>query len=184
MKKILLLILCLFTGGVVMSGALDKIEENIFKLTSDELINNSALPNAQVYNGYGCNGENMSPQLSWKNSPTNTKSFAIICHDPDAPRQNGWYHWLVINIPNSVTSIKKNGKIDGSLETVTDFGAPGFGGACPPVGHGVHRYNFTVYALDIEKLNLQQDAKPKTVEDEIMKHVIAKSTITGLFERK
>ena len=167
-----------------MSGALDKIEENIFKLSSDELIDNTTLPNAQVYRGYGCDGGNVSPQLSWKNAPLNTKSFAIICHDPDAPRPNGWYHWLVVNIPNNITSVKKGEKIKESLETVTDFGNSGYGGACPPVGHGVHRYNFTIYALDVENLNVLKTSKPTEVEAEVLKHTIAKSTITGLYERK
>ena len=167
-----------------MSNALDKIEENIFKVYSDELKNNETLPQAQVFNGYGCAGGNVSPQLSWQNPPSNTKSYAIICHDPDAPKPNGWYHWLVINIPAKVNSIAKGGKIIDSLETVTDFGNIGYGGACPPKGHGKHRYNFTVYALDIEKLNITKDSKPKEVESEIMQHTIAKSTITGLYERK
>lgn len=167
-----------------MSGASDKIQENIFTLKSEELINNKTLPNSQVYKGYGCQGENLSPQLSWTNAPFNTESFAIICHDPDAPRQNGWYHWLIINIPKNVNSIEKGGSIKGALETLTDFGTAGYGGACPPVGHGVHRYNFTIYALDVEKLNFSQNSKPKDVEAEIIKHVIAKSTITGLYERK
>jgi len=100
MRKIILLIFCLFIGGVLMSNAIDKV--SIFTLTSDELKNNSVLPNAQVYNGYGCKGENVSPQLSWNNAPDNTKSFALICHDPDAPRPNGWYHWLVVNIPKNI----------------------------------------------------------------------------------
>ena len=158
--------------------------ENIFKLTSDELKNNMTLPNAQVYKGYGCDGENVSPQLSWQNAPSNTKSYAIICHDPDAPRPNGWYHWLLVNIPNNINSIKKAGKIEGALETITDFGTTGYGGACPPVGHGIHRYNFTIYALDVEKLNVTKDSKPKEVESEVLRHVIAKSVITGLYERK
>ncbi len=158
--------------------------ENIFKLSGNELKNNETLPNAQVYKGYGCDGGNVSPQLSWNNAPSNTKSFAIICHDPDAPRPNGWYHWLVVNIPNNVTSIQKGGKIQGSLETITDFGTSGYGGACPPVGHGKHRYNFTVYALNTDKLNVSQNTKPKDVENEVLNHAIAKSTITGLFERK
>ena len=109
-----------------MSVTLDKIEENIFKLTSKELKNNELLPNAQVYNGYGCKGENVSPQLAWLNPPVNTKSYAIICHDPDAPRENGWYHWLVVNIPLDVTSIKKAQVPKNSLETITDFGSYGF----------------------------------------------------------
>ena len=184
MKKIILLIMCLFFGGVIMSSALDMVQENIFKLSSNELKDNDTLPNAQVYNGYGCKGGNVSPQLKWVNPPENTKSFAIVCHDPDAPRSNGWYHWLVINIPKNVNSINQGEKISSATETVTDFETTGFGGACPPVGHGIHHYNFTVYALDVETLDVKQTDKPLLVHNEIKKHTIAKSTITGLFERK
>ncbi len=167
-----------------MSSALDKVQENIFKLTSKELKNNDTLPDAQVFNGYGCNGGNVSPQLSWINPPENTKSFAIICHDPDAPRENGWYHWLVVNIPSKTNSIEKGGKIIGATETITDFETTGYGGACPPVGHGIHHYDFTIYALDVDKINVKSTDKPKKVEEAILKHAIAKSTITGLYERK
>ena len=167
-----------------MSSALDKVEENIFKLSSNELVDNQTLPDAQVYNGYGCTGKNVSPQLSWQNAPLNTKSFALVCHDPDAPKENGWYHWLVVNIPLNKTSLEQGEKITSALETMTDFNSVGFNGACPPVGHGVHRYNFTIYALDVEKLDVKKENKPKIVEKEILKHAIAKSTITGLFERK
>lgn len=159
------------------------MQDNTFRLLSDELQHNKILPNAQVFNGYGCCGENVSPQLSWVCAPENTKSFAIICHDPDAPRPNGWYHWLVVNINKNINSIKKAGHIEGSLETITDFEKEGYGGACPPVGHGIHHYNFTIYALDVETINVIKDTKPTDVEKEILKHVIAKSTITGLFER-
>ena len=184
MKKIILLIICLYLGGIIMSSALDKVEESIFKLTSEELKHNEILPNAQVLNAYGCSGGNVSPQLAWVNSPMNAKSFAIVCHDPDAPKENGWYHWLVVNIPSSVHSVKQGEKIQGALETLTDFGNVGYGGACPPVGHGIHHYHFTIYALDTEKLNVSANDKPTEVEQKIIKHAIAKSTITGLYERK
>ena len=167
-----------------MSSALDKVEENIFKLSAPLLKHNETLPNNQVYNGYGCTGGNVSPELSWNNPPQNAKSFAIICHDPDAPRPNGWYHWLVVNIPINERKIERAGKITGSLETITDFETSGFGGACPPVGHGIHHYNFTIYALDVEKLDVTENTPPKEVEEIVIKHSIAKSTITGLFERK
>ena len=167
-----------------MSSALDKVEENVFKLTSSQIKNNEILPNAQVYKGYGCNGENISPQLAWMNPPSNTKSYAIICHDPDAPRENGWYHWLVVNIPSSVTSIKQGEKIKNATETITDFKTVGYGGACPPVGHGIHHYNFTIYALNVEKLDIKDTTPPKEVESLVISHSIAKSTISALFERK
>ena len=180
MKKVWFLIILLIFGGIMSINASD----NVFTLTSTELKNNGELPLAQVFKGYGCSGGNVSPQLAWKNAPSNTKSYAIICHDPDAPRENGWYHWLVVNVPLSVTSIKQGEKIKDSKETVTDFGSVGYGGACPPVGHGKHRYNFTVYALNVDKLDVSENTKPKEVENLVLKHAIAKSTITGLFERK
>ena len=167
-----------------MSSALDKVEENIFKLSAPFLKHNETLPNDQVLNAYGCNGGNVSPELSWNDPPQNTKSFAIICHDPDAPKENGWYHWLVVNIPISERKIEKAGKIKNSLETITDFKTTGYGGACPPIGHGIHHYNFTIYALDTEKLNVESNTPPVEVEKKVLEHTIAKSTITGLFERK
>lgn len=184
MKKIILLVICLYLGGIIMSSALDKVEENIFKISSNDLINNELLPEKQVYKGYGCNGGNLSPELHWSNPPINTKSFALICHDPDAPKENGWYHWLVVNIPLSTTSIKQGEKFQNALETVTDFGSTGYNGACPPKGHGIHHYNFTIYALDVDKIDVKSNANPKDVEAQVLAHTIAKSTITALYERK
>ena len=181
MKKIILFIVCLYLGGIIMSSALDKVD--VFTVVSNNFKNNDFLPNEQVYKGYGCEGGNIAPELSWANAPANTKSFAIICHDPDAPRENGWYHWLVVNIPANITSYK-NSLPKGALETVTDFNSLGYGGACPPIGHGVHHYNFTVYALDVEKLDVEKNTKPTEVEKKVLAHSIAKSTITALYERK
>ncbi len=181
MKKIILFIVCLYLGGIIMSSALDKVD--VFTVVSSKFKNNDFLPNQQVYNGYGCSGGNIAPDLSWINAPQNTKSFAIICHDPDAPRANGWYHWLLVNIPSNVNSYK-NTLPEGSFETITDFKTYGYGGACPPVGHGIHHYNFTVYALDVEKLDVEKDSKPIEVEKKILAHSIAKTSITALYERK
>ena len=167
-----------------MSKAIDKIDESIFKLKSANFENNTTLPNEQVLNEYGCKGGNMSPQLSWEYAPLKTQSFAIICHDPDAPKENGWYHWIVLNIPKNITSIEQGGKIPNTLETITDFETSGYGGACPPIGHGVHHYNFTIYALDVEKLEVSKDMPPKMTEDLIKSHAIESSTITAIYERK
>lgn len=164
-----------------MSSALDKVD--VFKAVSPNLKNNDILPQEQVYKGYGCTGGNKAPELSWVNAPSNTKSFAIVCHDPDAPKENGWYHWLVINIPKNISSYK-NELPQGATETITDFESYGYGGACPPVGHGVHHYNFTVYALDVEKIDVEKTTKPYEVEKKILSHAVAKSTITALYERK
>ncbi len=184
MKKIILAVICLYLGGVIMSSALDKVEENIFKIGSKDLKNNETLPYTHVYKGFGCNGGNLSPELHWTNPPMNTKSFALICHDPDAPKENGWYHWLVLNIPLSTNSIAQGAKFKNSFETVTDFESVGYNGACPPIGHGIHHYNFTIYALDVDKIEIDKNTKPKEVEQKVLAHTIAKSTITALYERK
>jgi len=143
------------------------------------------------YNGFGCNGGNISPQIGWKNTPEGTKSFAITIHDPDAPTTSGWWHWLVYNIPAGEDSIEegasqtgKNNLPQGALEAFTDYGTTGFGGACPPAGHIEHRYNLTVYALRVEKLELD----PKTTTGAKLTYMLnanslAKTEIQGLYKR-
>ena len=153
-----------------------------FQITSQNFKNNDTLSINQVYNGFGANGNNKSPQLSWTNAPAETKGFAIVCHDPDAPKAHGWYHWFLINIPKTVTEIAEGGKILGTKELNTDFKNPGYGGAAPPKGHGKHHYNFTVYAMNCETLHIKA-TEPHKIEDEIKKHSIANATITGLYER-
>ena len=101
--------------------------------------------------GFGCGGGNKSPQLSpGRARRQGTKSFAVTCFDPDAPTGSGFWHWVVVNIPAGTTELKldagnpKAGLLPkGALQTRTDFGAPGYGGPCPPEGHGPHRYVFT-----------------------------------------
>lgn len=133
-----------------------------FDLSSKDIKPGSTLKPAQVFNGFGCTGDNMSPQLAWKNAPKDTKSFAVTVYDPDAPTGSGWWHWVVWDIPASVSelpaAIGKGGTLPaGAKEGRTDFGSTGFGGACPPVGHKVHRYIFTVHALKVEKLELPEN---------------------------
>lgn len=159
-------------------------KKSTFELSSEDVKQNQMLSDAQAYNAHGCNGKNISPQLSWANAPKETKSFAIICHDPDAPHANGWYHWLVINIPASVSEIKAGGKINGALETLTSYNEKAYGGACPPIGHGIHHYNFTVYALDVDKLDADAKISPMEVEKLVKAHALAQATLTGLYERK
>jgi Raf kinase inhibitor-like YbhB/YbcL family protein len=127
------------------------------KLTSKDLKLGQPMANEQVFNKFGCNGANASPELAWSGAPQATKSFAILAFDPDAPTGSGWWHWVAFNIPASATGIStdasRNGTLpQGSIQSRTDFGIAGYGGACPPTGHGVHRYQFTVYALSVADL--------------------------------
>ena len=136
-----------------------------FKLTSADVKAGGTVENTYVFKGFGCEGGNASPALSWSGAPAGTKSFAITVYDPDAPTGSGWWHWVVYNIPANATELPEGaGTADGkglpagSAQGKTDFGAPGFGGACPPKGDKPHRYIFTVYALKTDKLEVPAGA--------------------------
>ena len=152
------------------------------KIISKSFKNFDTLPKAQVYNGLNAGGDNLSPDLSWSDYPANAKSFALVCHDPDAPRENGWYHWLIINIPTSVNHFEEGEDIK-YKELLTDFGKTGYDGAAPPVGHGIHHYNFTVYALNVENLDIDKNMPPKKSEDIIKSYSIDSATITATYQR-
>lgn len=136
---------------------------------------------------YTCDGADQSPQLSWPEAPPGTRSFVLIMDDPDAP--NGTFrHWGVFNMPDTRTSIERGEGNGGSntnfVQAVNDFGNSGYGGPCPPKGHGPHRYRFKLYALDVDGLKLPADAKVEQVEREAQRHQIAVAQITGTYERK
>lgn len=184
MHKPILITCCFLIASICVFGGCKAFSVETFQVLSQDIIPNQLLNKSHVYNANGCVGDNISPQLSWSNAPQGTQSFAIICHDPDAPRPHGWYHWLVVNIPASATQISAGGKIEGALETITDFKQNTYGGPCPPIGHGIHRYNFTVYALDVSKLDINSQTPPLEVEKLVKSHSLAQTTITGLYERK
>jgi len=132
-------------------------------VTSKDLTQGKPMANEQVFNGFGCKGKNISPQLVWSGAPADTKSFAIMAYDPDAPTGSGWWHWTVFNVPADVSEVQTGasgeGKLPaGAVEGRTDFGASGYGGACPPEGDKPHHYQFTVYALSVDKLPLDEAA--------------------------
>lgn len=162
-----------------------------FTLESADFKPRGTIKKEQVFNGFGCTGDNVSPALSWKNPPAGTKSFAILVHDPDAPTGGGgFWHWVVANLPATTTSLPAGaGKGDGSglpagaLQPATDFGAPGWGGPCPPVGDKPHRYNFTVYALKVEKLDLAPGTTAAIAGFMINANSMGKATLTGLYGR-
>jgi Raf kinase inhibitor-like YbhB/YbcL family protein len=157
-----------------------------FTLTSDDLGGQLGLN--QEFNGFGCSGKNISPSLKWVDAPANTKSFAITMYDPDAPTGSGWWHWLVFNIPKTATTITANASAlhtlpKGSLESATSYGVSGFGGACPPKGDKAHRYIITIFALDVDTLDLKADATPEIVGYYLNAHAIQKSSIISYYGR-
>jgi Raf kinase inhibitor-like YbhB/YbcL family protein len=162
------------------------------KLTSGEVSNGETIKMEQVFNSFTCTGQNISPSLSWSGAPKGTKSFVITVYDPDAPTGSGWWHWVVINIPASTTSLPKNAgdaKSDllpaGAMQTRTDFGTPGYGGPCPPQGDKPHHYHFTVFAVDEDKLQFAQSdqASAALVGFELHFHTLEKATLVGTFGR-
>ena len=157
---------------------------NNFTLTSSDL--KGQLTKKQEFNGFGCTGENISPELSWKDAPKGTKSFAITVYDPDAPTGSGWWHWVVFDIPSNKTTLASgfgNSDSKEAIQSITDYGKTGFGGACPPVGDKAHRYIFTVHALDIETLGLDKNTNAATVGYYINSHSIAKASIISYYNR-
>jgi len=159
-----------------------------FTLTSSDL--QGQLTNKQVFAGFGCAGENISPQLAWQNAPEGTKSFAVTVYDPDAPTGSGWWHWVMFNITSDVNKLKANvGNLEsglaptGSVQSITSFGLHGFGGACPPEGDRPHAYIFTVYALGVEKLELEANAPPAMVGYYLNANTLAKASMISYYKR-
>jgi Raf kinase inhibitor-like YbhB/YbcL family protein len=161
-----------------------------FVLTSPNVASGTRIPDAYAFNGMGCTGKNTSPALAWKNAPAGTKSFAVTIYDPDAPTGSGWWHWVLYNIPASTTSLaagagdpKGTAAPAGSVQGNTDFGAPGYGGPCPPAGDKPHRYVFTVYALKVPKLDLPANATAAYVGFNIHGSVLGAATFTAFYGR-
>ena len=152
-----------------------------FTLTSNDITDGGVLPDAQVQ----AKG-NTSPHLSWSGAPDGTKSYAITVYDPDAPTGSGFWHWTVANIPAAISELKtgaSSGDLPaGAVEGRTDYGAPGFGGAAPPPGHGPHRYIFTVFAVDTDKLDVTPDNSGAVFGFNLHFHTLAKATITATYE--
>lgn len=161
-----------------------------FSLSSANIAPESTLKSAQVFRGFGCEGENLSPELTWTAGPEGTKSYAVTVYDPDAPTGSGWWHWQVFNIPADVNRLSAGAGVAdsttlpaGAQQARSDFGTNAFGGACPPVGDQPHRYIFTVFALKTDKIDLPADASAALVGFMINANVLAKASFTAYYGR-
>jgi hypothetical protein len=162
-----------------------------FTVVSAEVKPNVRIAEQQVYKGFGCSGGNVSPSLTWSNPPAGTKSFAVTVYDPDAPTGSGWWHWVVFNLPPDTRSLPvgagdpSGAKLPkGAIQSITDFGAPGYGGPCPPRGDRPHRYLFSVHALEVDKLDLDEKTMPAMVGFMINSNRIDKATLMSTYSRK
>lgn len=154
------------------------------KVLSNSFQQNSSIPKKHAYTE-----QNVSPHLSWSAGPSSTKSYMIICKDPDAPTPQPWLHWLMFDIPTSVTSVneKQNKQMqfaNMSKQAMNDYSEIGYGGPNPPSGK--HRYYFHVYALDIAHAPLKIDVKvnQKTLDTFLKKHAVGHGVLMGTYEAK
>ncbi len=147
-----------------------------FMLKSDAFADGGQLPTQ-----FTCDGADQSPPLAWSEPPAGTKSFALVVDDPDAP-SGTFRHWGAFDIPASARDLPAGAS--SMPQARNDFGKPGYGGACPPKGHGPHHYRFKLFALDSDRLNLPPDATVAQVEAQAGKHAIGRTELTGTYERK
>ncbi|MFF8960860.1 YbhB/YbcL family Raf kinase inhibitor-like protein [Streptomyces sp. NPDC014894] len=154
-----------------------------FSLASDDLAPGAVLKDAQVQAA-----GDLSPQLRWEGYPAGTKSFAVTCFDPDAPTGSGFWHWVLFDIPVSVTELPAGagggsfeGLPEGAVHARNDYGSKDFGGAAPPAGEN-HRYVFTVYAVDSEKLGPDADASPAVVGFNLRFHTLGRAQLIGEYQ--
>ena len=132
---------------------------------------------------FTCDGENISPQLSWLDAPSQTHSFALVCADHDAP-SGVWYHWALYDLPPSVRELAADWPLARRLppQAINDFGRPGYSGPCPPRGAGPHRYYFTLYALSTDRLALPNRVLCREVEAGC-KSALAYARLMGRYRR-
>ena len=132
-------------------------------------------------------GGNTSPQLSWSGFPEETKAFVVTCFDPDAPIVSGFWHWVLVNLPATVTSLDTGAGTterleNGAFHVRNDFGTKTYGGAAPPAGDQVHRYYFVVHAIDVEALDVDSDATPAVVSFNLAFHTLARALLTPTYQ--
>jgi Raf kinase inhibitor-like YbhB/YbcL family protein len=181
MKKLLVAFIAMLFVGLASHA-------QTFTLKSNDVGGQATVK--QVFNGFGCTGGNVSPELNWEHAPEGTKSFAVTMYDPDAPTGSGWWHWVMFDIPATVHELKSGagtpGSADepkGSVQSTTDFGKPGYGGPCPPEGGGFHQYLITVYALKTDHLGLDKSASPALVGYNLNANLIEKASIVVYYKR-
>jgi len=151
------------------------------QLGSTAFSDGSAIPRR-----YTCDGEDLSPPLEWSEAPAATRSFALLCDDPDAPGGT-WHHWAAYDIPADLKSLEQgaaqHAERQGFKQAINDFQRAGYGGPCPPRRHGLHHYHFQLLALAVDRLATGKNPSCRDIAREARKHVLAEATLVGVYER-
>jgi len=155
-------------------------------VSSTSFQHNTRLPEEYVFDGWGLNGGNLSPQLSWSGAPAGTKGYAVTCFDPDAPTPSGFWHWLLLGIPADISSLDAGAGTGenapkGAFHVVNDFGDKKYDGAAPPAGDQNHRYLFAVHALDTDDLGLDDSASAAVTAFTMVGHTLARGVISASY---
>ena len=141
---------------------------------------------AAIPRRFTCEGGDVSPPLNWGDPPAATRSFVVLCDDPDAPAGT-WHHWAAYDIPAERTGLPedaaRHGGKEGFMQALNDFGRSGYGGPCPPRSHGPHHYHFRLLALSTDRLPVRKDPSCRDVEREARKHLVAEAVLVGLYGR-
>ena len=174
-----------------MASPYDTLPEvSSFEVTSTDVKDGAALPTQHLSGIFGAGGEDISPQLSWSGFPSETKSFVVTCYDPDAPTACGFWHWAVVDIPASVTSLPSgagdetgSGLPPGAFQLRNDAGLARYLGAAPPPGHGPHRYFFVVHAVGVETLGIPREASNAFLGFNLFSQTLARATLVCSHER-
>jgi Raf kinase inhibitor-like YbhB/YbcL family protein len=155
-----------------------------FAVTSQDVTQGEQMDQAYAHPGVG--GQSISPQLSWSGFPTETRSFTVTCFDPDAPTPCGFWHWLAVNLPTSVTELPRGAgtqPLPGeAFAQRNDFGEFGYGGPYPPEGDRPHRYYFVVHAVDVDRLEVTPDASAASTSFNLAFHTLARAIITPTYK--
>ncbi len=148
-----------------------------------KLVSSAFADGAQIPRRFTCDGEDLSPPLKWSDAPDGTKSFVLLCDDPDAPAGT-WHHWAAYNIPPVLTELAEDAARNKNLkQAVNDFRKVGYGGPCPPPGHGPHRYHFRLLALSTDQLQAKANTSCREIERAARRSLIAEAIIVGWYER-
>jgi Raf kinase inhibitor-like YbhB/YbcL family protein len=141
---------------------------------------------ATIPRQFTCDGQDLSPPLAWSEAPAETRSYVLLCDDPDAP-SGTWHHWAAYDFPADLTALPQGASRDakrlGFKQAVNDFRRIGYGGPCPPHGHGAHRYRFRLLALSIDALPLRGGPSCQEVEREARRHIVAEAILAGNYSR-